>query len=121
MVENEAKRREEHDETLLLVRGGFENKDENREYVKKLANAILKCHQNHGIARLRCVGAGALNNATKAFIIANSEAKRNGNELVSSESFTDVKFEHDVIKTGILKEVFKRYIDTEADVSTEDE
>lgn len=121
MVEHEAKRREEHDETLLLVRGGFENKDENREYVKKLANAILKCHQNHGIARLRCVGAGALNNATKAFIIAKSEAERNGDELVSSESFTDVHFGNDVTKTGIVKEVFKRYIDAKAQPPTENE
>lgn len=98
----------EEDLALLKVRGS-KNKEEDKEYVKRLANAILQVHGKHGVARLRCVGAGAVNNATKAALIAKGEALRNGVELVSyDKSFVDVSFETNgkvEVKTGIMKEV----------------
>jgi len=92
------------DPALLLVAGSRGDKGNDKEYVKKLANALLQVFYKHNVARLRCVGAAALNNATKAFIIARGEAQKKGDRLISEESFTVVNFDG-VEKTGILKEV----------------
>lgn len=101
-------KKENMDETLLLVRGSSGDKEKDKDHVKKVANAILKCHANHGVARLRCVGAGSLNNGVKALIIATGEASKNGEELVCSPKFTDVSFDSNGKKTGILIEIFSR-------------
>jgi len=93
-------------DTLLLVRGS-KGKTEDKDYIKKLAKAIIQVHQKHGLVSLRCVGAAALNNAEKAFIIARGEAEKEGEELVSRSQFVTVDFDGSE-KTGILKEVFKR-------------
>jgi stage V sporulation protein SpoVS len=90
------------DPTLLKVRG----KDTDKEYVKKLANAVLKTFENHGKASLRCVGAAAVNNADKAIIIASDDAKKRGIELVEKKQFTIANFDG-VEKTGILKTIVK--------------
>ena len=95
---------EHEDKSLLLVRGSKGDRDEDKEYVKKLSNAILQVYYKHDLVRLRCVGAAALNNATKAFIIARGEAQKKGDRLVSEESFTTVNFDGNE-KTGILKEI----------------
>ena len=99
-------RSEEVDPALLKVNGS-RGKDVDKAYVKQLANAILKTFENCKIAKLRCVGAAAVNNADKAVIIASGEASKRGIELVEKKSFTVVEF-GDVKKTGILKEVFQR-------------
>ena len=93
----------EKDQTLLLVTGS-KGKDSDREYVKKLSNAILQVYQKHNIVRLRCVGAASLNNAEKAYIIARVEAEKKGLELVCKSHFVTVSFDG-VEKTGILKEI----------------
>jgi len=92
------------DETLLLVRGNIEDRDERKEYIKKLANAIVKCFDRHGKAKLRYVGAGAGNNADKALIIAYDKAIEYEYVLAYMPDFTTVKFK-DKEKTGIIKEV----------------
>ncbi len=91
------------DPALLLVTGS-KGKLPDKEYVKKLANAILKVYQKHNIVKLRCVGAASLNNAEKAYIIARGEAEKKGWELVCRSHFVTVNFDG-VDKTGILKEI----------------
>jgi len=92
------------DDNLLLVSGSKGGKDLDKEYVKKLSNAILQVYAKHDAVKMRCVGAAALNNATKAFIIAKGEAQKRGEDLFMSPSFTTVNFHGDE-KTGILIEV----------------
>lgn len=95
------------DETLLLVRGSKNaTKEENKEYIKKLSNAVLKVIYKHGMASMRCVGAGSMNNADKAFIIAKGESQKRGDKLLMDMNFVTVDFDGDE-KTGILKEVIK--------------
>ena len=104
MSEEVQKQREEVDESLLLVSGSKGDKGNNKEYVKKLANAITQVFSKHSKATLRCVGAASLNNAIKAFIIAKDEAKRREEFFVIDPSFTTVNFNGDE-KTGIILEV----------------
>lgn len=92
------------DPALLLVSGSKGNKDTDREYVKRLSNALSQVLSKHQVARLRCVGAAAINNAVKAFIIAKENSKENGKILTFDPSFTTVNFQGDE-KTGILFEV----------------
>ena len=94
----------DNDPALLLVSGSKGDKIVDKEYVKKLANAALQVFYKHKVIRMRCVGAAALNNATKALIIARGEAQKKGDRLVCEDSFTIVQF-GDVEKTGILKEI----------------
>jgi len=93
------------DESLLLVAGSKGSKGNDKDYVKKLSNAILQVFLKHSTAKLRCVGAASLNNAIKAFIITKGEAKKNGDNLILSPSFTTVKFNGEE-KTGIVLDVF---------------
>jgi stage V sporulation protein SpoVS len=96
----------ETDDTLLLVSGSRGSKEDDKQYVKSLANAILKVFSKHGEAKLRCVGAASLNNAIKAFIIAKGEAQKKGESLSIDPSFTTVKFkDQEKEKTGIVLEV----------------
>ncbi|MHA1470679.1 MAG: stage V sporulation protein S [Candidatus Asgardarchaeia archaeon] len=93
----------EIDVALLLVSGSKGSKEKDKEYVKKLSNAVLQVFYKHDIVRLRCVGAASLNNAIKAFIIAKGEAQKKGDSLVLDPSFTTVKFQG-IEKTGIVLE-----------------
>ena len=95
------------DETLLLVSGSRGDKGKDKEYVKKLSNAILQVFSKHSAVKLRCVGAASLNNAIKAFIIAKGEDKKNGNIFTIDPSFTTVDFNGEE-KTGIVLEVVCR-------------
>tara|TARA_Y100000034_G_C6524631_1_gene225893 strand:+ start:88 stop:450 length:363 start_codon:yes stop_codon:yes gene_type:complete len=110
-MEQDVTRNDDQSEDLSLLKvRGSKGKDEDRDYVKKLANAIIQVFSKHGVARLRCVGAGAVNNATKAALIAKGEAFKRGDNLVSYDKcFTEVPFENSPgkvdIKTGIIKEV----------------
>ena len=104
MTEDVQKQREDVDESLLLVSGSKGDKGNNKEYVKKLANAILQVFAKHSKAKLRCVGAASLNNAIKAFIIAKDEASKREEIFVLDPSFTTVDFNGD-IKTGIVLDV----------------
>lgn len=97
----------EQDQSLLKVSGSKGSKELDCEYVKKLANAILKVFSKHDICRLRSVGAASVNNAEKAFIIASIEAAKNSEELVGKSHFVEVDF-GDYIKTGIIKEIVQR-------------
>jgi stage V sporulation protein SpoVS len=92
------------DETLLLVSGSRGDKGRDKDYVKKLSNAILQVFYKHESATLRCVGAASLNNAIKSFIIAKGEAHKKGDSIVLDPSFTTVMF-GDEEKTGIVMEV----------------
>ena len=97
---------EVNDETLLLVRGSQNDKMKDKEYVKKLSNAILQVYSKHETAKLRCVDAAALNNAIKALIIAKGELDKKGESILVSPSFTTVNFKGDE-KTGIVLEVIQ--------------
>ena len=92
------------DETLLLVRGSTGSKEDDKEYIKKLSNAILQVYYKHDVVKLRCVGAASLNNAVKAIIIAKGEAQKKGDVLIVDPSFTNVSFNGEE-KTGIVLEV----------------
>lgn len=92
------------DNSLLLVSGSKGSKGSDRDYVKKLSNAILQVYAKHETVKMRCVGAASLNNAVKAFIIAKGESQKNGDNLLISPSFTTVTFQGEE-KTGIVLEV----------------
>ena len=104
MTKDGNKNEETRDEALLLVRGSQNDKMKDKEYVKKLSNAILQVYSKHDTAKLRCVGAAALNNAIKSLIIAKGELDKKGESILVSPSFTTVKF-HGEEKTGIVLEV----------------
>ena len=65
----------------------------------------MQVFYKHSKVNLRCVGAGAVNNADKALIIARGEAFKQGDILVCIPDFTVVKFGEEE-KTGIVKCVF---------------
>ena len=92
------------DETLLLVSGSRGDKGKDKDYVKKLSNAILQVFYKHDTVKLRCVGAASLNNAIKSFIIAKGEAQKKGDSILLDPSFTTVQFGAEE-KTGIIMEV----------------
>ena len=58
------------DESILFVKGVCRGREENKEYIKKLANAICSVFYKHDTVSLRYVGPKAGNNADKAMIIA---------------------------------------------------
>lgn len=92
------------DEALLLVKGSRGDKRNDKEYVKKLANAISQVLYKHNVARLRCVGAAAVNNALKSFIISKGESQKKGDEICMDPSFTTVNFSGEE-KTAIMIEI----------------
>jgi stage V sporulation protein SpoVS len=92
------------DDAVLKVRGWQGSKEANKEYVKKLAKAVLSCFANQGVALLRFVGAASGNNALKAATIAKAEAVERDLKLMIDPSFTLVKFDEDE-KTGMILEV----------------
>jgi len=92
------------DETLLLVSGSKGSKENDKDYVKKLSNAVLQVFAKHGSVKLRCVGAASLNNAIKSFIIAKGESQKKGENILIDPSFTEVHF-HGEAKTGIVLEL----------------
>ncbi len=92
------------EDALLLVSGSRGDKGKDKDYVKKLSNAILQVFYKHDKVILRCVGAASLNNAIKSFIIAKGEAQKKGDSLLLNPSFTTVMFGTEE-KTGIVMEV----------------
>lgn len=92
------------EDAVLKVRGSQGSKEADKEYVKKLANAVLSCFANQKVALLRYVGAASGNNALKAIAIARGEALKNGETLMVDPSFTIIKFGEDE-RTGIILEV----------------
>ena len=92
------------EDAVLKVSGSKGNREADKEYVKKLANAIQSCFANQGVALLRYVGAAGGNNALKAATIAKGEASKNGLTLMIDPSFTTVKFGEDE-KTGMILEI----------------
>lgn len=95
---------EQTDDALLLICGNLESRQKTTEYVKKVASAIYSCVQKHKVARLRCVGAAALNNAIKASAIARGEFAKKGVDIAVMPSFKEVNFGSDK-KTAMLLEV----------------
>jgi len=91
------------DQTLLLI-SGSKGRENDKGYVKKLANAVVRVFVKHGSVKMRCVGAAAVNNADKAFIIAKKELAKRDIHILLDQSFANVVFDG-VEKTGILKEV----------------
>lgn len=93
----------EVDETLLLVKGTQNDKRLNKEYVKKLSNALFQVYKKHGLAKFRCVGAGSVNHAIKAWINTKREiVKEEGHiNLILDGDYTNVDFDG-VEKTGII-------------------
>ena len=107
------------DNTLLLVKGcNGKPKEEVKEYVKKLSNAVIQTFYKHDSVKLRGVGAGAGNIADKAIIIAKEEVEKRGDKFLVDLSFTTVMFGDDP-KTGILKKIVK--IETKEEEKEEEE
>jgi len=101
------------DITLLKVKGdkAFNNdKQETKKYVKSLSNAILKVIEKHGSAKLKGVGASALNHAIKAAAIAREEGKKNNLDLVIIPTFDEVNFDEGNTKTAMILKVESRPI-----------
>ena len=101
----------EQDPTLLKVNGS-RGKDNDKEYVKKLANALIQTFNKHKVARLRCVGAAAINNADKAILVASEELAKKSIKIVEAKSWVKVFFRDSqtgelVEKSGILKEIIE--------------
>jgi len=95
------------DSNLLLIKGNLGTKEDTKQYVKKVAQAMLVVVQKHGSAALRCVGAAAVNNAVKAEIIASGEAKKKGIDLAIIGSFKTVVFGDNDERTAIVLEVIQ--------------
>ncbi len=104
MTEDVNKKENTTEDCLLLVSGNRGGKGNDKEYIKKLANAILQVFSKHSAVKLRCMGAASINNAMKSFIIAKGEALKNGDNLLINPSFTTVDFNGEE-KTGMLLEV----------------
>jgi stage V sporulation protein SpoVS len=102
-VETKGNREEAVDETLLLVKGTQNDKRLDKEYVKKLSNAVLQVYRKHNQAKLRCVGAGSVNHAIKSWLNAKREVvKEEGKvNLILDGDYTTVNFDG-VDKTGII-------------------
>ena len=77
------------DPALLLIKG---KNGENKEYIKKLAHAVVIVVSKYGYANLKCVGASAVNNAFKAVTIASGEAIKRGVDLWVKPSFNEASF-----------------------------
>ena len=92
------------DEALLLVSGSKGSKDGDKDYVKKLANAIVQVYNKHDEVRLRSVGAAANNHFVKAYAIAKKELLKQGHKFHPDWDFTTVQFDGED-KTGILFEI----------------
>lgn len=103
------------DPTILKIRGESqfdesreEDKDLSRKnYVKKVASAILTVISKHGSAKLKAVGAPSISNAVKASIIARGEGYKKGMDLVVEPSFDNAEFDGN-IKTAIVMKVVNR-------------
>ncbi len=98
----------EEETNILKIRGGGgspEDRDEIREYIKRLARAILTVIGKHGEARLKAVGAPSVNNAVKSFIIARSMAESRDMELLCTAAFDVASFDGKE-KTAIMFTVF---------------
>jgi stage V sporulation protein SpoVS len=98
---------DQNNSNLLLIKGNFDSKEDSKNYVKKLSQAMLVVIQKYGSAKLRCVGAAAVNNAIKAEIIASGEAKKKGTNLAIVSSFMTVVFGKNDERTAIVLEVIK--------------
>jgi stage V sporulation protein SpoVS len=96
------------DPAFLAVKGHFDNKSDAKDFVKGLAKAISVVFQKYGSAKLRCIGAAALNNAIKATIIASGEASKKGVYFALSPSFTTVEFAGGEDRTAIVLEVIEK-------------
>ena len=95
------------DSNLLLIKGNFGSKEDSKQYVKKVAQAMLVVIQKYNTAKLRCVGAAAINNAIKAEIIASGEAKKKGINLAIIGSFQTVTFGEGDERTAVVLEVIQ--------------
>tara|TARA_Y100000034_G_scaffold101365_1_gene125602 strand:+ start:5471 stop:5791 length:321 start_codon:yes stop_codon:yes gene_type:complete len=96
------------DETnILKIRGGssLDGREESKEYVKRVARAILTVINKHGEARLKAVGAPSVNNAVKSFIIAKNMASDRDVELLCTASFDVANFGGQE-KTAIMFTIF---------------
>lgn len=92
------------DSTLLLVSGSKGGKLEDKEYRKKLSNAILQVFHKHNKVTLRAVGAAAISNAMMAWTIADIEALKQGVLFAGFSVFANVDFNGDT-KTGMVIEI----------------
>lgn len=72
---------------------------------KKLAGALTAELQNEdGKTALKCIGAGALNQAIKAVAIARGHVVSGGNDIITKPSFADAEVEGNKV-TAIKLEV----------------
>lgn len=89
------------DPTLILVRGSFETKQESKNHVRGVSNAIKSVLAKHGEAKLRCIGAASVNNAVKAVTVVRNEYKDTKNIVMESD-FVSIKNENSEETTSAL-------------------
>ena len=98
---------ENPDKTILFVKGICQDREENKEYIKKLADAICSVFDKHDAVRLRYVGAGAGNNADKALIIAMEKIYKDCGEILAYiPKFVSIDFGNNVM-IGIMRDIIK--------------
>jgi stage V sporulation protein S len=78
-----------------------------------VAGAIAGVIREHKHAEIQAIGAGAVNQALKALIVATGYLKGDGIEVVCVPEFVDVQIE-DVVRTAIKLVVDPRAAATEA-------
>lgn len=101
----------ETDPTLLLVSGSknIANRNSETSGIKKLSYALIETINKHNEAKLKCVGAAAVNNAVKAIAIAGLDEKiiESHGKILCSPEFGVAKFNNgEVEKTAIIIRVF---------------
>lgn len=99
------------DPTLLLVTGSKNSNGSDASGVKKLAHALNETIAKHATAKLKCVGAAAVNRAVKSIIVAelsDSEIREHGGRYLCNPSFSTASFDGGAVeKTAIVFEVTK--------------
>ena len=94
------------DKTLLLVKGAnAKSKNEELSYVQELATAIITVFQKHSLVRLRCIGKGAIGNASFATAIARFKLLPTGVDLRGFWFYQKVTFENGVERNGLVFEL----------------
>ena len=97
--------KEVEDEKLLLVTGQRKTDKTESSSVKQLAHALNKTLAKHGQAKLKCVGAAAVNRAVKAMIVAelNEQSEDDTISYICRPQFSTASFDGGrVEKTAII-------------------
>lgn len=105
-------------DNVLKIRGDkdfHKNNKEGKNYVRKVAAAILTVLDKYDEVKLKAVGAPSVNNAIKAFIVAKTMMKDKKCELVCTADFDVADFDGSQ-KTAVMITIFAEEIEGETNV-----